>query len=172
VTDRIVVGRIGRAHGLAGELYVRSESDTPGRFRAGAVFVTDEASPRQLEIRSSRRHNERLLVTFAGISDRSAAESLRDVALTIGTADRRQLADDEFWPDELIGLVVRDVAGEPVGMVIRVDTGGPQDRLIVQSDDGREATVPFVRDLVPEVSIAGGWVTIDFVEGLLNPPPA
>ena len=171
MTDRIVVGRIGRAHGLAGELYVRSESDAPDRFRAGAVFVTDEASPRQLEIRSSRRHNERLLVTFAGISDRSGAESLRDVALTIGADDRRQLADDEFWPDELIGLAVRDVAGEAVGMVTGVDTGGPQDRLIVQSDDGREAIVPFVRDLVPEVDIRRGWVVIDFVEGLLNLPP-
>lgn len=171
MTDRIVVGRIGRAHGLAGELYVRSESDAPDRFQAGAVFATDEASPRKLEIRSIRRHNERLLVTFADISDRSSAESLRDVALTISADDRRQLAGDEFWPDELIGLAVRDVAGDPVGTVTGVDTGGPQDRLIVQSNDGREAIVPFVLDLVPEVNIAGGWIIIDFVEGLLNPPP-
>jgi 16S rRNA processing protein RimM len=169
--ERIIVGRIGRAHGLAGELYVRSESDAPDRFRAGAVFVTDEASPRQLEIRSSRRHNDRLLVTFADISDRSTAESLRDVALTIDPDDRRQLADDEFWPDELVGLAVRDTAGEPMGVVTGVDTGGPQDRLMVQSDDGRRAMVPFVRDLVPEVNIAGGWVVVDFIEGLLTPPP-
>ena len=169
--ERIIVGRIGRAHGLAGELYVRSESDAPDRFRAGAVFATDESSPRQLEIRSSRRHNDRLLVTFANISDRSSAESLRGVALTIGTDDRRQLADDEFWPDELVGLAVRDIAGEPVGVVTGVDTGGPQDRLMVQSDDGRRAIVPFMRDLVPEVNIAGGWVVVDFVEGLLTPLP-
>ena len=169
--EQIIVGRIGRAHGLAGELYVRSESDAPDRFRAGAVFFTDEASPRQLEIRSSRRHNDRLLVTFADISDRSTAESLRDVALTIDPDDRRQLAADEFWPDELVGLAVRDTAGEPMGVVTGVDTGGPQDRLMVQSDDGRRAIVPFVRDLVPEVNIAGGWVVVDFIEGLLTPPP-
>ena len=169
--ERIIVGRIGRAHGLAGELYVRSESDAPDRYRAGAVFVTDEASPRQLEIRSSRRHNDRLLVTFADISDRSTAESLRDVALTIATDDRRQLADDEFWPDEPGRVGGSRTAGAPMGVVTGVDTGGPQDRLMVQSDDGRRAIGPFVRDLVPEVNIAGGWVVVDFIEGLLTPPP-
>lgn len=172
MTDRVIVGRIGRAHGLAGELYVRSESDVPDRFRAGTVFTTDESPPRHVEVQSSRQHHERLLVTFVDISDRTSAELLRDVALTIAADDRRQLAADEFWPDELVGLAVRDTAGEPVGVVTGVDTGGPQDRLTVRADDGRMAIVPFVRDLVPEVNIAGGWVTIDLIDGLLNPPPA
>lgn len=172
MTERVTVGRIGRAHGLAGELFVRPESDVPERFRAGAVFATDETPPRELEVRSSRTHNQRLLVAFVGISDRTAAEALRGVGLTIDISDRRQLAVDEFWPDELVGLAVRDSAGRRVGMVTGVETGGPQDRLVVHTDDGRQGVVPFVRDLVPEVDIPGGWVVVDFVEGLLNPPPA
>lgn len=169
--DRVIVGRIGRAHGLAGELYVLSESDAPDRFRSGAVFLTDEESPRQLEIRSSRQHQARLLVTFTDVSNRTEAEVLRGVGLTIAAEDRKQLGDEEFWPDELVGLVVRDLTGESVGSITGVEVGGPQDRLTVLSTDGRQALVPFVRALVPEVNVAGGWVVVDLIEGLLNPPP-
>jgi len=171
MTDRLIVGRIGRAHGLAGELYVRPESDTPDRFRSGAVFLTDEVPPRQLVVRASRRHQEKLLVLFADISDRTEAESLRGVGLTIGSAERRALDEDEYWPDQLIGLMVRDLGGEPVGKVSGVETGGPQDRLIVQAADGRQALVPFVRELVPEVNVLEGSIVVDFIEGLLSQPP-
>jgi 16S rRNA processing protein RimM len=171
MSDRVLVGRIGRPHGLAGELYVRPETDAPERFQAGAVFLTDEVPGRSLEVRSSRRHQERLLVTFVEVIDRTDAESLRGSGLTIPADDRRPLADDEYWPDQLVGLNVRTVAGEAIGTITGVDTGGPQDRLIVLSDDGRQGLIPFVRDLVPEVDIAGGVVVVDLIEGLLNPLP-
>ncbi len=169
--DRVIVGRIGRAHGLAGELYVLSESDTPDRFDPGAVFLTDEEPPRQLEVRWRGQHQARLLVAFVGISNRTDAESLRDVRLTVSAADRRELADDEFWPDELVGMTVRNPAGEAVGRIVEVDTSGPQNRLIVQTVDNQQALVPFVRALVPDVNIAEGWIVVDPIEGLLSPPP-
>lgn len=169
--DLVIVGRIGRAHGLAGELYVLSESDSSDRFRSGAVFLTDEDSPRQLEVRSSRQYQAKLLVTFTQVADRTDAESLRGVALTIPAGERRQLGDEEYWPDELVGLTVHDLAGEVVGTITGVDAGGPQDRLMVLAADGRQALVPFVRALVPEVNVVGGWVVVDLIEGLLNPPP-
>lgn len=171
MTDRVFVGRIGRPHGLAGELYVRPETDAPDRFRAGAVFHTDAVPARSLEVRSSRRHQERLLITFVEVVDRTDAESLRGTGLTIPADDRRPLAEDEYWPDQLIGLTVRTVSGEAMGTITGVDTGGPQDRLVVQSDDGRQGIVPFVRELVPEVDVAGGLVVVDLIEGLLNPSP-
>jgi 16S rRNA processing protein RimM len=171
MSDRVFVGRIGRPHGLAGELYVRPETDAPDRFEAGAVFATDEVPARSLEVRSSRQHQERLLITFVEVIDRTDAESLRGTGLTIPADDRRPLADDEYWPDQLVGLSVRTVAGEAIGTITGVDTGGPQDRLIVQSDDGRQGLIPFVRDLVPEVDVAGRVVVVDLIEGLLNPPP-
>jgi len=167
--DRVIVGRIGRAHGLSGEVYVLSESDNPDRFRSGACFVTDEVPPRTLEVRSSRRHQAKLFVVFAEVDDRTEAESLRDVGLTIAPDERRSLGDDEFWPDELVGLTVRDSTGDPVGTIAAVDTDSPQVRLIIRTADGREALVPFVRELVPEVSIEEGSVTINPIEGLLNP---
>ena len=169
--DRVTVGRIGRSHGLAGEVYVLSESDTPDRFRSGAAFLTDQQPPQRLEVRSSRQHQGKLLVVFVGIADRTVAESMIDVGLTIAAGERRVLGDDEFWPDELVGLTVRDPAGQPIGTVTSVETGGPQDRLVVRTADGQQALIPFVRELVPEVRIAEGSVVVNPIEGLLSPTP-
>lgn len=168
---RVTVGRIGRPHGLAGELYVLSQSDTPERFQTGAAFLTDEDPARRLEVRSSRYHQGRLLVVFTEITDRTEAEALRDVGLTIAADERRVLGEDEFWPDELVGLTVRDCAGQLVGTIAGVETGGPQIRLVVHTLDGQQALVPFVRELVPEVRVEENSVVINPIEGLLNPAP-
>ena len=169
--ESIVVGRIGRAHGLGGEVYVLSESDTPDRFNPGAVFLTEEEPPRRLEVRWSGQHQAKLLVAFVGITDRSDAEALRGVVLTMSAGERRKLNDDEYWPDELVGMTVRNPAGEALGEIAEVDTSGPQNRLVVRTIDNRLALVPFVRALVPEVNAAERWVVVDPIDGLLNPPP-
>lgn len=169
--ERVTVGLIGRPHGLAGEVYVRSESDTSDRFRPGVIFLTDEQPGRRLEMLSSRYHQGKLLVTFADISDRNEAESLRGVGLTIDAEDRRNLDEDEYWPDQLIGLIVEDEAGRAVGTVASVETDGPQDRLVVRTTNGRLALVPFVKELVPDIRIEEGRVVIHPIAGLLNPSP-
>ena len=164
---RVTVGRIGRPHGLT----VLPDTDSPDRFSPGSVFVTDERSPRRLEVGSSRYHQGKLLVVFLGVSTRQEAESLRQIGLTIAATERRALGADEFWPDELIGLSVRDSHGRAIGKIADIEAGGPQDRLVVLTADARQVSVPFVRDLVPEVRIAEGFVVVHPIEGLLNPPP-
>ena len=171
MNQRVTVGRIGRAHGLAGELYVLPESDTQERFRSGATFQTDEQPPRFLEVLNSRRHQGRLLVVFSDVTSRTAAESLRDVGLTIGVDERRVLGEDEYWPDQLVGLTVRDPGGHVLGVVTAVETNGAQDRLVVRTTAGHEALVPFVRELVPEVRMAEGLVIVSPIEGLFSPSP-
>lgn len=169
--ERITVGQIGRPHGLAGEVFVRSESDTSDRFHPGATFLTDERPSRRLEVGSTRLHQGKLLVRFADIDDRNGAEALRGVGLTIDAGDRRDLDEDEFWPDELIGLMVEDQRGRVVGTVASVETGGPQDRLVVRTTDGRLAAIPFVKALVPAIRIEEGRVVVHPIEGLLSPSP-
>lgn len=168
---RVIVGRVGRPRGLEGEVYVRSESDTPDRFRAGAGFLTDEASPRTLRVAKSRYHDNKMLVKFAEIIDRNAAESLRGVALTINAEERRSLNEDEFWPDELIGLKVLDPDGLELGKVIDVVVDGPQVQLVVDTEERQRSLVPFVRDLVPEVRVADGVVVVNPIEGLFSSSP-
>ncbi|MFQ5948886.1 MAG: ribosome maturation factor RimM, partial [Acidimicrobiia bacterium] len=135
-------------------------TDDPGRFAPGSLLLTDEAPPRPLTVRRARGHRAGLIVSFAGIADRKAAESLRGVHLTIGAAERRPLEDDEFWPEQLRGLVAVDRDGGRLGVIADVVLGEAQDRLVVTTDGGL-VEVPFVAELVGEVDLLAGTVVVD-----------
>lgn len=144
---------------------MRSASDNPERFVAGAVFRTDREDPARLELESARVHHGGLLLKFAGVDDRTNAESLRGVTLFVAKEARRPLSTGEYWIDELIGLIARDPAGRKLGVVIDVVLG-PQDRLVVETEAGGLVEVPFVAELVGEVSPAEGHVIVDAPPGL------
>ncbi len=172
---QLVVGRIGRPHGLRGELTVQVHTDDPGaRFAAGSVLATEPAARGPLTVLSSRWHSGRLLVRFASCADRSSAEDLRGTLLVMDSADVAPAADpDEFHDHELIGLEVSTVAGEPVGEVTDVLHQG-QDLLVIRpAQPGREdILVPFAAALVPEVDLRAGRLVIDPPPGLLDLGPA
>ncbi len=164
--NRIPVGYVRRAHGLRGDVIVLPQSDDPNRFGVGAVFMTDEQPGRPLEVAAVRDHADGLMVRFVGIANRDSAEALRGLSITISKQERRQL-DDEYWPEDLVGLEAVDTAGTALGRVEAVITGVAQDRLAVATG---EATieVPFVAALVPDVDLAGGRVVIDPPPGLFD----
>jgi 16S rRNA processing protein RimM len=155
-----------RAHGLRGDVLIRPLSDDPERFVVGAVFQTDESPPRTLEVAVVRPHSEGVLLGLKQIPDRNAAEALRGVTFTIDPAERRQLGEDEFWPEDLEGLVALDVTGAPLGEVTGVVTGAAQDRLAVTTPDGSVVEVPFVAAIVTEVDIPAGIARMDPPPGL------
>jgi 16S rRNA processing protein RimM len=163
--DWVVVGRIIKAHALAGQVVVFPETDAPERFRPGSCFFTrDRAS---LTVRSSHRFEKGFLVGFEEVGDRTAAEALRGAELLIRDTDRRQLGLDEYWPDDLVGLEVRDMAGLRVGVITGVDDTTAQHRLVIQGP--REMVeVPLVEALVPEVNVSGRVVVIRPIPGLLD----
>lgn len=158
------VGRIGRPHGVKGEVTLVSLSDDPGRFEPGAEFVTNEE--RHLVVRSVRRHHGSLLAVFEGCNDRTEAEKLRGAILTIAGEERRPLEADEYWPDELEGLVAVGQDGTRIGLVTGVVLGEAQDRLVITVDAGGTFELPFVEELVGEVHPSGGFVVILPPEGL------
>ena len=172
---QVVVGRVGRPHGLRGELTVQVHTDDPElRFAAGSALATEPAARGPLTISASRWHSGRLLVTFAGCADRNQAEELRGTLLYIDSADVGPAADpEEFHDHELIGLEVLTLAGEPVGVVTDVRHQG-QDLLVIQPPERRpgaghgEILVPFVAAIVPEVDVAAGRLVIDPPPGLLD----
>jgi len=164
--ERIAVAYVRRAHGLRGDVLIRPLSDDPDRFVVGAAFQTDETPPRTLEVVAVRPHSEGILLGFRQPSDRSGAEALRGVTLTIDPDERRQLAEDEFWPSDLEGLVALDATGAPLGEVTGVITGAAQDRLVVTTPEGNVVEVPFVAAIVTEVDLAGGVVRMDPPPGL------
>jgi 16S rRNA processing protein RimM len=167
--EPLVVARIGRPHGIRGELTLDLRTDDPDRrFAPGTVFATDPATSGPLTVERARHHAGGLLVRFVGIDDRTAAEGLRGTWLVVDAADIPASADPEEYHDQqLVGLTVVTRADTPVGTVTGVRHFG-QDLLVIRCHDGGEALVPFVAALVPEVDLPGGRLVIDPPPGLLT----
>jgi 16S rRNA processing protein RimM len=138
-------------------------TDDPERFTPGAHLTTDDG--RVLTVATVTPYRDSgLVVGFSGVGDRTAAEELRGVTLTIAAAERRDLGEDEFWPEDLLGLEAVDPSGSVLGTVTRIDFGTAQDRLVVTVPGGDEVLVPFVAAIVGDPS--DGRIAIDAPEGL------
>ena len=174
-TVEVVVGRIGKPHGIRGEVTVEVRTDEPERrFADGSVLRAEP--PRgsafgvpTLTVAGSRWHRTTLLVSFEEIPDRTAAEAARGVLLHAEVpADESPEDPDEFYDHQLVGLAAVGTDGESLGEVSRL-VHGAQDLLVVTTTDGREALVPFVTALVPEVDLEAGRVVIADRPGLITP---
>ena len=175
MSQSTVIARIGKPHGLLGEVTVQLHTDEPERRLAVGTVIDTEATsgtgvPRALTVRSTRVHNGVWLVGFEEIPDRTGAESLRGTRLVVDAADVLPVAeeDDVFTEEQLRGLAVVDPAGAVLGEVGGLELGAAQDRLVILLPDGREAQVPFVAALVPEVDLEAGRVVVDAPPGLLD----
>lgn len=169
----VVIGRVARAHGVRGEVTVDIRTDAPeARFAAGATVRTEPASAGPLTVEAARPHSGRLLVRFAEVADRSAAEDLRGVLLTVSIAQTADDDPDAYYPHELVGVRVVTDAGDEVGEVAEVLPAPAHDLLRVRRDDGGEALVPFVTELVPDVDLAANRLTVADRPGLLRPDAA
>ena len=168
MSNDVVVARIGKPHGLRGEVTVQVHTDVPEqRFVVGASFVTDPAAAGPLTLTSARMHRQIQLLGFEQATDRTAAEALRGVKLL---ADEHP-ADDEdegFYEDELVGLEVRGLDGVRLGEVTALHSRPVQDLLEVRLDAGHQAYLPFVEQIVPEVDLDAGTLTVDPPAGLLD----
>lgn len=168
---RVQVGRIGRAHGVRGDVAVEVRTDDPERrFRADAQLFTDEAGSRFLSIAGHRWHSGRLLVSFHGCGDRTAAEALAGTPL-FAEVDPDQLPDDpqEWYDHQLVGLEAVLASGAVIGTVGQVLHLPGQDLLEIDRNEGSPVLVPFVTAIVPEVDLPGRRLTIAPPPGLLDP---
>jgi 16S rRNA processing protein RimM len=171
---QVTVGRIGRPHGVRGDVVVGVRTDEPElRFARGSRLDTDPVAVGPLTVAGFRWHSGELLVRFAEVGDRTAAAELGGTWLLVDSAALGALDDpDEFRDGDLVGLTVRTVDGAVVGTVADVLHHG-QDVLAVDpvgaaGAAGAQILVPFVKAIVPEVDVAGGFLVIDPPEGLLN----
>lgn len=167
-TTQVLVGRIGKAHGLRGEVTIAATTDSPEqRFAPGSRLSSPTAGA--LTVRGSRHQAGLLVVAFDQALDRSAAEALRGAELW-AEIDSAEAGEDEFHDTTLIGLAAVDPAGVSLGRVARVLHLPAQDVLVIHTAAG-ERLVPFVAELVPEVDLAGGRLVIDPIPGLLDEVP-
>jgi 16S rRNA processing protein RimM len=186
----LVVGHIGKPHGIRGEVLVTVRTDEPEeRFVAGSVFTTEVPRdrrvstgpaatsapgaafqvPEKLTLESLRWHQGRVIAQFEGIHDRNVAEALRGVLLQVDSADVAPPEDpDEFHDHQLVGLRVEAVDGPVLGSVARIDHAPAADLIVLDKADGGTVLIPFVSRLVPTVDLAAGRVIVDLPEGLLD----
>ncbi|UFN45729.1 ribosome maturation factor RimM [Nocardioides okcheonensis] len=174
----VVVGRIGKPHGIRGEVTLDVRTDEPERrFAPGTVLRAQapagaDRRPTSLTVARARWHQSTLLVTFEELADRNAAEAVRGTLLHATlAADETPEDPDEFYDHQLVGLAVVDLDGTALGEVRAVVHGSAQDLLTVRTPDGRDALVPFVSALVPEVDLAAGRVVVADRPGLVAPFP-
>jgi 16S rRNA processing protein RimM len=165
----VVVGRIGRPHGVRGEATIEVRTDDPdARFRVGTALRTDPADRGPLTVTGARWHREVLLLAFEGYDSREEVEALRDTLLEVPVAELPDLEDpDTYYDHQLVGLAAQLPDGTPLGEVTAVRHEGA-DLLVVRRADGGELLVPFVAAIVPAVDVAGGHVVVDPPEGLLD----
>jgi len=168
---QVTVGRIGRPHGIRGDVVVGVRTDEPElRFAVGSRLDTDRPDVGPLTVAAVHWHSGTLLVRFDGVTDRDAAGELRGTWLRVDSGSLAAPDDpDEFRDHDLIGLSVRTADGTVVGVVADVLHPG-QDVLAVRpsAGSGGEILVPFVKAIVTEVDIAAGMLVIDPPPGLLN----
>ncbi|MGW8568393.1 ribosome maturation factor RimM [Isoptericola sp. NPDC055881] len=163
---QLVVARVGRAHGLRGEVALDLRTDNPeDRLAVGLTLETDPSSAGPLTVTAAREHQGRWLVSFAEVGDRTAAEALRGVELVV-EADASD-EEDAWYPHELQGLRAELEDGTVVGEVVGLEHLPAHDALVVREPAGERTLVPFVRAIVPTVDVAGGRVVLTPPGGLL-----
>lgn len=163
---QVQVARIGKPHGIKGEVTALVLTDAPdSRFAVGAEFVVEPAALGTLTVKSSRWNKDILLLGFEGTTTRNDAELLRGATLYFESEDDED--DDAWYEHELLNLEVR-VGKTKVGKVTGLRTLAVQDLLIVEDNDGDEVLVPFVDEIVPEVNIEDGYVQLTPPAGLFT----
>lgn len=166
-TVEVIVGIVGRAHGIRGDVGIELRTDEPERRFAPGSRLRIEGSGRSLTVTSTRDHSGRLLVRFDECPDRTAAELLRGAVLVVDVdADERPGNEEEFYDRQLTGLRVFDAADAEVGSVVDVIHLPEQDLLEIQTPTGKRL-VPFVRAIVPKVDLTARLVQLADVPGLL-----
>ena len=163
----VVVGKVTKAHGLQGEVTVLPLTDNPDRFVPGGVVYLEDG--RALSIRDSRDNGARLLVTFEGVGDRTAAEALRGSMLVVPESELPDLPDGTYWPHQLEGCEVVTTSGRTLGTIADVVANRANDIWITAAPDGEEILVPAIRQVIAEVDIPAKRVLVHEVPGITAP---
>jgi 16S rRNA processing protein RimM len=163
----LTVARIGRAHGLRGEVALDLRTDNPEeRLAVGRVLATDPASAGPLTVARTRDQHGRWFATFVEVTDRTAAEALQGVELVVDPEDDEE--EDAWYPHELTGLRAEHADGRLLGTIAGLEHLPAHDVLVlVEEGTGERTLVPFVRAIVPVVDVPGGRVVLDPPGGLL-----
>ena len=159
--ERIVIGRVGAAHGIRGELRIIPLTDFPERFAAlREVMVGDEL----LHIESVKPQGKNFLMRFREYTVREDAQKLTGRLLTVARAEAAPLDEGEYYVFDIVGLTVYDEENNELGTVENILRTGSNDVYAVRSEDGREILIPALRKVVRTIDVPNGRMTVRLSE--------
>ena len=163
----LVVGKLGRPHGIRGEIVMDVYTDFPERLQSGVTILV---GPRyqQLTIIKRRPHSRGMLLSFDGYQTREEVAELRNLLVYVRTADRPVLEEGEYYHHQLLGLKVIDEAGKPLGTVKRIHETGANDVYIVQAESGAELMIPAIDSVILDIDLEQGQLQVHLLPGLLS----
>lgn len=160
MTDRICVAQIGGAHGIRGEVKLKSFTADPMAVRDYGPLISEDGSA-SFEIEALRPAKGHLVARFRGVGDRDAAERLTHLRLFVPRERLPPPADDEFYHVDLIGLAAVTADGTEVGTVVAIHDFGAGDILELRPrTGGASVMVPFTAAYVPKVDVASGRIVV------------
>jgi 16S rRNA processing protein RimM len=160
VAERICVAQIGGAHGLRGEVKLKSFTADPMAVTGYGPLTTEDGSA-TFEIEAARAAKDHLIARFRGVGDREAAERLANVRLYVARECLPPLAADEFYHADLIGLTAVTADGSEIGTVVAVHDFGAGDIVeVVPRAGGTSIMLPFTAAFVPSVDLANRRIVV------------
>lgn len=161
----IVVGRIGRPHGVRGEVRFKILTDFPERLVAGKqVFVGEDREPRT--INGLRGGGEAVILALSGVADRTEAGLLRSNFVYVRLSEVPDLPEGEFYTHQLIGLEVRLESGESLGRITEILYTGANDVLVVIDEGGAEKLIPAIDDVLLSIDLDANQVQVRLLPGM------
>lgn len=159
-------------HGIRGEVRVISRTDFPDeRYKVGNqlfLFKKGSKEPLELVVKSHRKHKNFDLLTFEGYDNVNQVEEMRDGILKVPESQRGELAEGEYYFQDIIGCLVATIGGEEVGKVVEILTPGANDVWVVKNSKGKEILIPYIEDVVKRVDVKDKVILIEPMEGLLS----
>lgn len=169
--ERIVIGKITGVHGINGAMLILPLTDYPERFFSMEELTLDKpGKPRRtLKVRKITPYEGKttLFLWAEGVTDRDASEALKGSVITVAVSERAELAEDEYWIDDIVGIsVVDEITGENLGKVTEIIFTGSNDVYLVRCEDGKIRPIPATADAVKNVDVKEGTMTVAVPEGL------
>jgi 16S rRNA processing protein RimM len=163
----LAVGRVTRPHGVHGEVRVELLTDVPERFEWLDAIYVGETNPRRMAIESVRYHQGVVLLRLVGYPTRDEAETLRGQLLQVLESEAVPLAEDEYFLYQLQGLSVFTEAGTFIGRLSEVLETGANNVFVVDGDSGQHL-LPDIPDVIKDIDIDNGRITIQPLPGLID----
>ncbi|WP_283594216.1 ribosome maturation factor RimM [Limosilactobacillus galli] len=162
------VGKVVNTHGIRGDVRVMPTTDfVAERFAKGQdLYLQQAGEPLKLIVESARQHKGFILVKFVGYDNINDVQAFRDHELMVSGKDQQPLEDGQYYYHQIIGLSVKTVDGEELGTIKEILSPGANDVWVVQRDGKKDLLLPVIDDVVKDVDLDAGEVTVELMEGL------